>query len=107
EEYIVNVAVSRVTVANPSIVKATPLGDGSSVIVTALGPGRTDVRLFPLDETSAVYVYTFTVKRQNLDELRKEIDSLLSYMVGVQLEKAGENLVLKGEVLEPSDRARL
>lgn len=107
QERIINMAVTRLTVANPSVVKATPLADNSAVLLTAIGPGKTDIRFFPTDEPNVVRVLEVTVKRRNLADLRTEVEALLSYMIGVQVEQAAENLVLKGEVLEATDRARL
>lgn len=107
QERIINMAVTRVTVANPSVVKATPLTDQSAVLLTALSSGKTEIRFFPADEPNVVRVLEVTVKRRNLADLKTEIEALLSYMIGVQVEQAAENLVLKGEVLESTDRARL
>jgi len=107
QEQIVSVAVMRVSTGNASVVKATPLSDGSGVLLTALSAGKTEVRLFPIDEPNVARVIEVTVKRRNLDDLKLEVEALLAEMVGIQVEKKGENLVLKGKVFERVDRDRL
>jgi len=106
QERIVNTAVTTISVANPEVARATVMSGGNALLITAVGPGSTEIRVVSADDPGAVKRYTVIVKR-DLEETRKSIDSLLAFMVGVQIEKAGENLVLKGDVLEPQDRERL
>jgi Flp pilus assembly secretin CpaC len=100
--------VGQVNVADPSVLDVSPLEDGSGVILTAIAPGTTDLEYYLLDEPTVARVREVTVRARDIEAVRREVETLLSYMVGLQVERAGaQSLVIKGQVLERSDRDHL
>ena len=107
QQRTIKVKVNQISVGDSKVAKVTQTADLSSVLVSANAPGSTELRLWPQDNPGSIEVYTINVSSQDIDELQQEVQALLGSMLGVELKKVGQKLVLDGTVLKAADRRRL
>ncbi|MBN1517335.1 pilus assembly protein N-terminal domain-containing protein [Candidatus Sumerlaeota bacterium] len=107
QERTIKLVVRQIAVGNASIANATELPDRSGVLISGRSEGSTEVRLWPQDIPNTIYVYTVTVSKVDIGQLKEEIKQLLGSMLGVEVNQVGNRLVIDGQVFRSEDRARL
>lgn len=92
--------VKRIYISNPNILDARPEEDGKAVLISALTPGRAEVRIARLSLEDLVYKITV---EPELQELADEVRRMLVDVEGLDVKILGEKIVLTGELLTHGD----
>ena len=96
--------IKHISISNDKVANANVASDGASVLVTALTPGTSEIRIQRIDDTDLIYNLTV---RADLSELCSEIAALLKDVEGVKVQVVGDRVVLDGNVVTMSDYDRV
>src|SRR5256885_455329 len=97
--------VSRVAIGEPEIADVKQVGNGSELLLTGVGEGRTSLLIWR--HGGARLSYTVVVRRQDPKELVSEIRALLGDREGIQARVIGDRVFLDGETLTADDYDRV
>ncbi len=96
--------VKHISISNDKVANANVSQDGSSLLVTALTAGTSEIRIQRIDETDVIYNLTV---RADLSELCAQISTLLKDVEGIKVQVVGDRIVLDGNVVTKSDYDRV
>src|SRR3989338_5584514 len=96
--------LQRVAIANDKIADVRVIADGKELLIIGLEEGSTDITIWKKDGSQKVIRI---LVGKNIEDLTKEINTLLSDVEGVSVKAVGDKVVLDGEVLTADDKARI
>lgn len=104
EEKIIPARGARnISSSNPKAVEATVLQGGAGVSAKGVGRGQSDIRVFTED---GVRLYRVIVSGANIEQDIKAINELMVGMQGLSVDRAGDLIVLRGEITTKDDERK-
>ncbi len=98
-------AVKRVSVGNGKLAEVKVFRDSGQVMLIALSPGLTDLRIWSRDGTQRRYL--LRIVHRSIEELLSQIEGHLSDIEGVRAEIVGDRIVIRGQSLREDDQLRV
>ena len=95
---------TRVSVGNPKVADAKPLG-GDSFLLFAVGPGRTT--LMVMRRGRSTLTFTVVVHKEDVKGLMAEVKKLLGDREGITIRPIGDRVVLDGLAFTSEDYNRV
>lgn len=94
--------VSRIAIGDPNVADVKVVAQ-NQVLVTAVGPGRTEITVWKGNKVST---YEVTVTRLDARELKREVEKLLGDREGITVKLVKDRVVLDGSALSLADMDR-
>ncbi len=98
-------SLQRVAVGNPKIANVKVLSDQRQVLLTAIGPGITNLIIWDREGNKATT--SIRVDHRNNEKSLLEFQTLLGNIEGVGLRTVGERIVIEGQVLKEHDMEKI
>jgi pilus assembly protein CpaC len=107
-DFEVNAGANGITVGNPKVVATTlvKIGDRRQMVFKPLSKGETNIVVRDNDGTIRL-IFTVSVSDSNLLRRKAEIIDMIRDIDGLDVRVVGQRIVIDGEVIVPSDYARL
>jgi len=103
-ELIRKLSVDRVSIGNPAVIDVQVLTDTNEVLIQALSPGLTDLRLWHRGVVKTIIIEVSNpVNAQNFDM----VSSAISGIEGVTAKPMGERILIQGSIYNDGDAQKL
>lgn len=103
-ELLRNITVDRISIGDPEVVEVEVLGDTREILVQALQPGFSDLRLW---KDGVVKQFIVEVSPAQVGENLKYVQSALADIEGINIRGVGGRVLIEGNVYRDSDIARI
>ncbi|PIE64833.1 MAG: hypothetical protein CSA26_06515 [Desulfobacterales bacterium] len=93
--------LNRIAVGNPQIADVSPIEKAEEVLITAVGPGKTNLIIWDKNDNKKSVI--IEVISEDPKEVAREIRDILKDIEGIEIKPSGKRIVISGHVLKTED----